>query len=99
MVRGTSFPLNAPVENIDEIWNEAERNAVLQMLQYSFIGSSETVREQIQSFVDSTGVDELMVVSNIFDHTARLRSYEIISQFKKEKHLSKNTEEINNLSR
>ena len=99
VVRGTSFPLNAPIENIDVIWNDAERNAVLQMLQYSFIGSSETVREQIQSFVDSTGVDELMVVSNIFDHTARLRSYEIISQFKKEKHLSKNTEEINNLSR
>ena len=82
MVRGISYPLNAPVENIDEIWNEAERNAVLQMLQYSFIGSRETVRDQMQSFVNSTGVDELMVVSNIFDMDARLRSYEIISQSK-----------------
>ena len=84
VVRGTSYPLNAPVEKLDDLWNEAERNTVLQMLQYSFIGSGETVTEQMQSFVNSTGVDELMVVSNIFDQTARLRSYEILSQFKEQ---------------
>jgi luciferase family oxidoreductase group 1 len=82
VIRGTSFPLNAPVDDMDAVWHEGEKNAVQQMLQYSFIGSSETVKNQMQEFVDSTGVDELMVVSNIFDHNARLRSYEIIAQFR-----------------
>ena len=37
----------------------------------------ETVRQGLEAFVDRTGADELMVTSQIFDHDARLRSYEI----------------------
>lgn len=43
----------------------------------SFVGSSKTVHEQMAAFVESTQADELIVVSHIYDHTARLRSYEI----------------------
>jgi alkanesulfonate monooxygenase SsuD/methylene tetrahydromethanopterin reductase-like flavin-dependent oxidoreductase (luciferase family) len=83
VIRGTSFPLNAPVEKLDDIWNEGEKNAVQQMLQYCFVGSGKTVKDQMQNFVDNTGVDELMVVSNIFNPAVRLRSYEMIAQDKK----------------
>jgi luciferase family oxidoreductase group 1 len=43
----------------------------------SFVGSPETVRQQIAAFIDRTAADELIVVSHIYDHAARLRSYEI----------------------
>ena len=85
VVRGTSFPLQAPVDNIDGIWNEAEKYNVLQMLQYNFVGSAATVKEELQSFINRTEVDEIMVVSNIFDHIARVHSYEILANLKLEK--------------
>jgi luciferase family oxidoreductase group 1 len=43
----------------------------------SFVGSPGTVRDQMRGFVDKTRADELIVVSHIFDHAARLRSYEL----------------------
>lgn len=43
----------------------------------SFVGKPETVRQHMQSFIDRTQADELIVVSHIYDHEARLRSYEI----------------------
>lgn len=46
----------------------------------SAIGSPETVRKQIQAFVDQTGADELIVTSQIYDREARLRSYELLME-------------------
>ena len=43
----------------------------------SFVGAPATVREQMQAFVERTQADELIVVSHIYDHAARLRSYEL----------------------
>jgi luciferase family oxidoreductase group 1 len=80
VVRGTSFPLNAPVDDIDAIWSENEKFAVQQMLKYNFTGSATTVEKQLRNFTEQTGVDELMVISNIYDHQARIRSYEILFQ-------------------
>ena len=80
VIRGTRSTLQPPVENLSSIWNEAERYAVLQMLDYTFIGAPETVKAEMQAFVDATQVDEIMVASQIFDHKARVHSYEIISE-------------------
>ncbi|MEO6256990.1 MAG: LLM class flavin-dependent oxidoreductase [Sphingomicrobium sp.] len=53
--------------------------AILQdVLSCSAIGNPATVREQVTSFVERTGADELMVTSQIFDHAARVRSYELL---------------------
>ena len=49
------------------------------MLACSFVGSPSKVRAGLQNFVESTGVDELMVASAIHDHEARLRSYELLA--------------------
>ncbi len=49
------------------------------MLKYSFVGGPATVKKQIEMFLDKTQVDEIMAVSHIYDHDARLRSYEILS--------------------
>jgi luciferase family oxidoreductase group 1 len=79
VVRGTSFPLNEPVPDISAVLNEAEMAVVQQMLQYSFVGSMATVKEKVNQFIADTGVDELMVVTNVYDHAARLRSYELLA--------------------
>jgi alkanesulfonate monooxygenase SsuD/methylene tetrahydromethanopterin reductase-like flavin-dependent oxidoreductase (luciferase family) len=52
------------------------------MLACSFVGSPETVRRGLDRFIDQTAADELMVASAIYDHAARLRSYEILSGLK-----------------
>ena len=44
----------------------------------SMVGGADTVREDLQTFVEQTQADELIVVSHIYDHAARLRSYEIL---------------------
>jgi luciferase family oxidoreductase group 1 len=80
ILHGSTKPLRPPVENMDEIWSEDEKAAILQMMKYSFVGGPATVKERLEVFLDNTQSDEIMVTSHIFDHTARLRSYEIVSE-------------------
>ena len=56
-----------------------ERAILEQTLSCSAIGAPTTVRHALEAFVARTGADELMITSQIFDHKARLRSYEITS--------------------
>jgi luciferase family oxidoreductase group 1 len=50
------------------------------VLSCSAIGSPETVKQSLDAFIARTGADELMITSQIYDHAARLRSYEITAQ-------------------
>ena len=81
MIRGNPIPFPAPVEDIDSIWSMPEKKAVNELLKYSFVGAPDTVKKGLQYFLDKTNVDEIMVVSHIFDHIARLRSFEILHTF------------------
>jgi luciferase family oxidoreductase group 1 len=81
VIRGKAQPMQPPVESMAGLWDEAERYAVQQMLRYTFIGGPETVQEKLQGFLEETQADEMMVASHIFDHRARLHSYEILSRF------------------
>jgi luciferase family oxidoreductase group 1 len=73
--------LPPPVADYEDRLGPAERAMIAQALSYSAIGSPETVRHGMEAFVRRTGADELIVTSQIFDHAARLRSYEIVAQF------------------
>ena len=55
-----------------------------QVLSCSAIGAPETVHAALRAFVARTGADELMITSQIFDHQARKRSYEIVAALQKE---------------
>ncbi|NEM99684.1 LLM class flavin-dependent oxidoreductase [Pontibacter burrus] len=83
VIRGTANKMKPPVDSMDDKWDMSEMYAVQQMLLYSFIGSPATIKSELQQFLDSTQVDEIMVTSNIYDHAARLRSYEILAELKK----------------
>jgi luciferase family oxidoreductase group 1 len=80
VVTGDRSPMNPPVDSMDGIWNEHTRYAVKQMLAYSFIGSAESVKSDIEQFLEQTGADELMVSTYIFDHQQRIRSYELLAE-------------------
>lgn len=74
-------PLQPPTSNMDAVWKEYEKLTVLQMMKYTFIGSPETVKKNLQPFLDETDVDELMVASYIYDNDAKIHSYELIADF------------------
>jgi luciferase family oxidoreductase group 1 len=57
-----------------------ELSMLRNLLSCAAVGSPETVAEQMQGFIERTGADELMVAGQIYDHGARLRSYEIALQ-------------------
>jgi alkanesulfonate monooxygenase SsuD/methylene tetrahydromethanopterin reductase-like flavin-dependent oxidoreductase (luciferase family) len=71
--------LQPPVDTMDGRWTEMERSSVSHTLRRAIVGGPETVREGLRRFVDETAADELMVTAQIFDHGARLRSYEILA--------------------
>ncbi len=50
------------------------------MLARSIVGSPDMVRAGIEALVAETGADELIAVSDVYDHAARLRSFELIAQ-------------------
>jgi luciferase family oxidoreductase group 1 len=62
----------------------AERALLDSVLSCATIGSPATVREGLKSFMERTGADELMITSQMFDHQARLRSYEIASEVRQQ---------------
>ena len=73
----TPGPLPPPVPGYGERLNPMERSVLDQALAVSVVGSPDTVREGLERFVRETRAHELMVTSQIFDHEARLRSFEI----------------------
>ncbi len=78
--RGTPGQLPPPVDDMDELWSPMEREGVAQALAYSAIGTPETVERALQAIIDQTGADELMLTAQIYDHTARLRSFQIAAE-------------------
>ena len=81
---GRPGKLPPPVENYDRELEPAARAMLAQALSCAVVGSPETVRQGIDAFIRRTGADELMVTAQIFDHAARVRSFEILAQVHKE---------------
>jgi luciferase family oxidoreductase group 1 len=80
VVRGRRGRLPPPIDDIDSYWTPDEKAQVSAMLERSFVGSRETVRAGLEEFSKQTAVDELIVATAIYDHIARLRSYEILAR-------------------
>ena len=79
LLRGTRGTLPPPVDDIEAVWSPAERAQASHMLACSFVGTPGQVRDGLRRFIAETGADELMVASAIWDHAARLRSYELLA--------------------
>ena len=79
MRRGQRGPLPKPVKTMDGLWSEAEKAAVQQMLAASAVGGPATVTRQLSQIIAATGANELIVAGALHQHSARLRSYEILA--------------------
>jgi len=77
LIRGHPGKLPPPVESMDGCWSPAERVAVEHRTRCSAVGSPETVQRRLAELLDETGADEVIATAQIFDHAARLRSFEI----------------------
>ncbi|SFP52816.1 LLM class flavin-dependent oxidoreductase [Salibacterium halotolerans] len=78
VVRGNREPLNPPVDDMNEIWSSREKEASSSMSRMTFLGSKESIREQLTQFQEKYNVDELMAVSYIYDPEKQKRSYQIL---------------------
>jgi len=78
--RGTPGKLPPPAEDVAALQQQARLAGVDQSLACSAVGAPETVRREIARFVEQTGVDEVMITGQIFDHGARLRSFELAAE-------------------
>ncbi|BBK32442.1 luciferase family oxidoreductase group 1 [Stella humosa] len=74
--RGLGRP---PIDDIESYWSPMEKAQAMRMLARSIVGSPATVRAGMESLVAETGADELMIVSDVYDHAARLRSFQLIA--------------------
>ena len=80
--RGRPGPLQPPVRDFAQQITPMERSILVEALACSAAGSPDAVRRSLQSFIADTGADELMITSQIYDHAARVRSYEITAQIR-----------------
>lgn len=72
--------LKPPVDDMDEIWSPFEKETLENQMKLSAIGTIETVTEKLQTVLNITKADEIMVNGSVFDHAARLYSYELLSK-------------------
>jgi luciferase family oxidoreductase group 1 len=83
MIRGRpGGPLPARIANMDELWSLTERAQAEQRLACSAVGSPATVHADLTEIITRTAADELIVTSAIFDHAARLRSFDLLAEIR-----------------
>jgi luciferase family oxidoreductase group 1 len=80
MLRGIRGLSQSPIDDIETYWSPSEKIRVKQMLARSVIGSPDAIRAGLCELIAETAADELIIVSDIFDHSARLRSFELIAR-------------------
>lgn len=80
--KGEPSKLKPPIDNIDEVWSQADRASVEQSLDSgtTIVGRPETVKRKLASFIEKTKADEIIINTQIYDQKARLRSYEIVAE-------------------
>jgi luciferase family oxidoreductase group 1 len=79
-LRGTGGLSQPPIDDIETYWTPAEKAQAMQRLSRSIIGGPEALRAGLKALLAETRADELIVVSDIYDHTDRLHSFELIAQ-------------------
>jgi len=80
MRRNTRGQLPPPITTLDEFCEPHEKAAAAHTLQVSVVGSLETIKIGMRHWLEATGADEIIITGQIFDHRARLRSFEIAAQ-------------------
>jgi luciferase family oxidoreductase group 1 len=80
LIRNKPGQLPPPVKSMEGLWTQQEKLIIMKQLATSIIGNPEEVKRKLQAFLNETQADEMIIHSSIFDHKARLRSYEIVAE-------------------
>jgi luciferase family oxidoreductase group 1 len=80
LIRNQPVELLPPVDSMDEIWSAPERAAVESRLRAAMVGSESTVEVGVRRLLAATSADEVIAVSDTWDHAARLESFERMSR-------------------
>ena len=80
--RGAPGPLPPPIDSVEDLCSPAELQGLESALACSFVGAPDTVRGDLRRFLSTTGTDELIVTGHIFDHAARVRSFELAARLR-----------------
>ena len=80
--RGTPGQIPPPIDDIDSYWSPVEKASASQTLLCSAVGSPETVERRLLNFLDVTQPDEIITTAHIYDHAARLRSFELLAEIR-----------------
>jgi len=80
MIRGYPGKLPPAVDSMEGRWSAMEEAAVRERMRCSAVGSPETVRARLEELLEQTSADEIIATAQIYDHAARLRSFELASE-------------------
>ncbi len=80
LIRGHPGEMPPPVESMQGRWSAAEEMHVRRMMRCTAVGAPDTVRRQVEGFLEETDADEAVVTAQIYDHAARLRSFELAAR-------------------
>ena len=78
-IRGEPVELLPPVDSMEHLWHEAERAAVENRLRAAIVGSDATVQAGLEELVNDTHADEVIVVTDTYEHSDRMDSYERVA--------------------
>ena len=79
LIRGERLAQRPPVDNMDALWSPQEKAAVDAFLAISVVGGPDTVRRGLERLLADTQADEFIFVSDLYEHSQRLRSLEIVN--------------------
>jgi len=80
LVRGRPGQLPPPIDDIESYWTPREKLHAAGMLECSFVGTPGSIATGLKRFIEQTQADEIIVAAAIYEHAARLRSYELLAE-------------------
>ncbi len=80
MVRGSRLALQPPIDDIEKYWTPQEKEVAARMLACSVVGDRESVRRGVIKFIESTAVNEVMVITDTYELAARHNSLSITAE-------------------
>jgi luciferase family oxidoreductase group 1 len=84
LIRGNPIQGQPPVDDMEGLWSPTEKLAVQKRMAIAAVGSKATVQMRLERLLDATDADEMIVVSDFYEHERRKRSYEILAEIKRE---------------
>src|SRR6266478_5422251 len=92
LIRGESLELLPPVDSMQPLWSDLEKAAVENRLGAAIVGSDATVQVGLEKLVNDTHADEVIVVTDTYEHRDRIDSYERVARIAAKINLVPNVE-------